>query len=440
MFTRLYLKNYKSLVELSVDLLKKKNEAKQLVLVYGENGVGKSNFASAFLTLRESLQTMMVRNAIERFLDNKDRELSIPDDVFIEMITKNMRDTESIIKNCKTIKISGNMILEFEFILSGKNGTYRLEYDDKRIVNEKLDYVLSKNKTNVFEISSENIKINENLFSDKEYAKEVKELIKKYFGKHTFLSILLHEREEKADGYVEKKLNEGIFEVISEFMTMSTKVKSGNRGERGSMGVSHQILTNLEKGEIHVDEMEELVKAENVVNEFFTLAYADIKEAYYKKEIVEDKIEYELFFKKLIYGEIIDVSYEAESTGTLHLLNILPFLLMSVEGTTVIIDEIDTGIHDLLVNNILTNIINSLKGQLIITTHNTMLLESEIEPSYIYTFMVDRNANKMLEPITNYEDRSHPNLNYRSRYLKGMYGGTPMSRDVDFDELHELLD
>lgn len=198
MFTRVYLKNYKSLVELSVDLLKKKNEPKKLVLVYGENGVGKSNFASAFLTLRESLQTMMVRNAIERFLDNKDRELSVPDDVFIEMITKNMRDTESIIKNCKTIKIPGNMILEFEFILSGKNGTYRLEYDDKRIVNEKLDYVLSKNKTNVFEISNENIKINENLFLDKEYAKEIKELIKKYFGKHTFLSILLHEREEKA--------------------------------------------------------------------------------------------------------------------------------------------------------------------------------------------------------------------------------------------------
>ena len=113
---------------------------------------------------------------------------------------------------------------------------------------------------------------------------------------------------------------------------------------------------------------------------------------------------------------------------------------MCVEGTTVVIDELDTGIHDLLINNILTNIISALEGQLIVTTHNTMLLDSEIDPSYIYTFMVDRNANKTLEPITAYEDRIHPNLNYRARYLKGMYGGTPISRDIDFEELHELLD
>lgn len=440
MFTKIYLKNYKSLIELKVDLLKKKNEAKKLILVYGENGVGKSNFASAFLTLRESLQTMSVRIAIDKFLNDGKKNLNIPDDVFVEMITKQMRDTESIIKNCKTINESGNMILEFEFLLGDKNGLYRLEYDNSRIVREKLDYVLSKNKTNVFDLTAENIKVNKNMFVDSEYEKEITLLIKKYFGKHTLLSILVHEKEENAEGYVRERVNKGIFDVLSFFMTMSTKVKTGNRGERGAMGVSHEILTDLESGEIDISERDELEKAENVVNEFFTLAYADIKEAYYKTEIVDDKINYELYFKKLIYGKIVDVSYTAESTGTLQLLTVLPYLLMCVEGTTVVIDELDTGIHDLLINNILTNIISALEGQLIVTTHNTMLLDSEIDPSYIYTFMVDRDANKTLEPITVYEDRAHPNLNYRARYLKGMYGGTPISRDIDFVELHDLLD
>lgn len=440
MFTKIYLKNYKSLIELTVDLLKKKNEAKQLVLVYGENGVGKSNFASAFLTLRESLQTMSVRIAIDKFLNDREEKLNMPDDVFVEMVTKKMRDTESIIKNCKTINEPGNMVLEFEFVLGDKNGLYRLEYDNSRIVREKLDYVLSKNKTNVFDITTESIKINKNMFTDSEYEKEIKLLIKKYFGKHTVLSMLVHEKEENAEGYVRERVNNGIFDVLSFFMTMSTKVKTGNRGERGSMGVSHEILANLECGDIDISEQEELEKAENVVNEFFTLAYADIKEAYYKTEIIDEKINYELYFKKLIYGKIIDVSYAAESTGTLQLLTVLPFLLMCVEGTTVVIDELDTGIHDLLINNILTNIISALEGQLIVTTHNTMLLDSEIDPSCIYTFMVDRDANKTLEPITVYEDRTHPNLNYRARYLKGMYGGTPISRDIDFEELHDLLD
>lgn len=136
----------------------------------------------------------------------------------------------------------------------------------------------------------------------------------------------------------------------------------------------------------------------------------------------------------------MDIEAESESTGTLHLLDILPYLLMGVQGRTVIIDELDTGIHDLLVNNILCNALDAIKGQLIITTHNTMLLETEIDPAYIYTFMADADASKVLMPITSYEDRAHPNLNYRSRYLKGMYGGVPISRDIDFEELWEILE
>lgn len=139
--------------------------------------------------------------------------------------------------------------------------------------------------------------------------------------------------------------------------------------------------------------------------------------------------------------EIVDISYELESTGTQALLQIMPFLLMSVEGRTVIIDELDTGIHDLLINNVLCNISDSTRGQLIITTHNTMFLESpDINPEYIYTFFVDKDANKELVSIVEFEDRTHPNLNYRNRYLKGMYGGIPFTRDIDFEELLEIME
>lgn len=106
----------------------------------------------------------------------------------------------------------------------------------------------------------------------------------------------------------------------------------------------------------------------------------------------------------------------------------------------VVIDELDTGIHDLLVENLLNSIIDSIGGQLIVTTHNTMILDSEIDPEYIYTFVVDRDAKKELVPIVEFENRVHPNLNYRNRYLKGMYGGIPNIADIDFDELSDILD
>ena len=39
------------------------------------------------------------------------------------------------------------------------------------------------------------------------------------------------------------------------------------------------------------------------------------------------------------------------------------------------IDEIDNGIHDVLMKNIIMSIKDEITGQLIITTHNTLLLE-----------------------------------------------------------------
>jgi AAA15 family ATPase/GTPase len=147
-----------------------------------------------------------------------------------------------------------------------------------------------------------------------------------------------------------------------------------------------------------------------------------------------------LFFKKNIFGRLIDIDYEKESTGTLQLLMILPYLLMAIYGCVVVIDEIDTGVHDLLINNILNSISEKIKGQLIITTHNTMFLDSDIDPDCIYTFYIDRDAAKSLVCITDFENRKHPNLNYRDRYLKGMYGGVPSCIDIDFDEMKTILE
>lgn len=440
MFTKIQIRNYKSLIDLDFDLTYKQGKMKPLAIIYGENGAGKSNVASVFYTLCESLRTMSIRNMLQQILDNKYSQEEIPDESFLRFLRKNLRDTEFIIKNYKTIGSKDNMFLKFEFIINDYKGSYVIEYDNASIVHEKLEYVLNKNKTIFYDITGTDIKINEKIFTNTEYAKEFRELLLKYWGKHSLLSVLFFEKEDKANRYIEERIHPQLYSVIAEFMTMSIKVKVGNRSEWSNVGLTHEILGELDEGVIGVDEEDELIKAEKLVNEFFTLAYTDIKQAFYRKEYREDKIRYSLVFKKLVYNRMVDVDAEFESTGTLHLLDLIPYLLMCIEGRTVIIDEIDTGIHDLLVNNILGNILDEINGQLIITTHNTMLLDSDIDPNYIYTFMMDKDANKSLKSIVEYEDRTHPNLNYRTRYLKGMYGGVPMSRDIDFEELLNIMD
>ena len=62
MFEYIKLKNFKSFGDITFDLTDKNGNPKKLVLIYGENGIGKSNLASVFYMLSETLRTMDVRD------------------------------------------------------------------------------------------------------------------------------------------------------------------------------------------------------------------------------------------------------------------------------------------------------------------------------------------------------------------------------------------
>ena len=220
---------------------------------------------------------------------------------------------------------------------------------------------------------------------------------------------------------------------------MCTKIKGGNHSEFGIIGTQHILMDDLEEGKISIKYEKELDKNEYLINEIFTTLYTDIKNVYYKRTIEDNYIKYKLFSKKMIYGKIMDVDFSLESTGTQNILTLVPYLISACEGQTVIIDELDTGIHDLLVKNLLECIARYVKGQLIITTHNTMLIDSSIPSENIYIFNANSKAEKELIAITDFEGRIHKNNSPRKRYLNGVYGGIPMFTDIDFEELIENL-
>ena len=439
MFTYIKLKNYKSLIELEVDLTKKENTPKKLISIYGENGIGKSNFVDSFYTLKKIVSTRTVNEKI-RILTEKQKELQTDDFdkalyFFGQLgsIIKNgfFSNSIDIINECKTIDSKDNMIIEVGFKIKSKSGIYCIETDNTDIISEKLDFTLNKNKVNFFEITKKEKYLNESVFIDNEYKKEILSIIEKYWGKHSLLSLIAYEIEDKKENYVKKKIFNGIFEVINFFSSLS--ILSRNKLE---------VFKDIEEeklfyGTISANEEKKLINIENVINTFFTALFSDIKQAYYKKKVDRDEINYILCFKKNIYNKLIDIEYNRESTGTKNILKILPYLISAAKGKTVIIDEIDNGIHDLLILKILENLSEDLKGQLIITTHNTLLLEEEFIKDSIYIFKVDENANKKLLSLNKFEGRIHPNLSIRKRYLKGLYGGIPFPMDIDFNELIE---
>ena len=74
------------------------------------------------------------------------------------------------------------------------------------------------------------------------------------------------------------------------------------------------------------------------------------------------------------------------------------------------------------------------------TTHNTMIMESEIEKDALYVIIVDSNGEKSIKCITELEGRVHPNNNVRNRYIAGLYRGIPSMMDIDFEELLDIFE
>lgn len=140
----------------------------------------------------------------------------------------------------------------------------------------------------------------------------------------------------------------------------------------------------------------------------------------------------------MIGGEIRTIDFKNESAGTQHILEIIYSLLGAFCGVTVVYDEIDDGIHDLLLKNILESMTDDISGQLIITAHNTYLLES-IDIKSVYFITVDYQGNKEVKCLDKYP-RIQGTNNPRIMYLKGLFGGVPIVDSFDYDlilnELH----
>lgn len=434
MFNYIRLKNFKSLVDLSFDFSRAESN---LILIYGENGVGKSNLSSVFLALSEFMRTMEMRDIIQSLLlQFKDRSR---EEAIDKLIRSHFRDTQSIIDSNKTLSIDGNMVLEFGFSIEKKKGVYIIETNNEEIVHERLEFTLAKNKGLYFDLSSQEKKINESIFVDKFYYQEVIGSIEKFWGKHSLLAILNYDRIDKARNYLDKRLSQSFLKVMNEFISLTCKVKNGSDGELGILGYKHRVLTNLDSGEIQKTQEAELDQSEQILNLYLCQVVKDIAGVYYKRKYSDEKIKYELYIKKRMFGQIVDVAFNLESTGIQAMVEILPFLAAAIHGATVVIDEIDTGIHDLSIQRLIQSVLPVIKGQLIVTTHNTRLMESDLNDSCFYTFTRDDNAMKTIRSIRDVGKRIQPHHNRRDQYLKGVYNGIPAPEMVDFTAIKDIL-
>lgn len=438
MFEYVKLKNFKSFGNIEFNLLDRNNQPKKMVLIYGENGIGKSNLAAAFFMLSETLRTMAVRDIMESLLTDDDDLLKNSEE-FKKYFRRRYKDIETLIKENKTVASTEPMFLEFGFRINGKSGKYQLEMNDTQIIHERLEYILTQRRGTYFDITPQKATISTKIFHDRSSYQAIKKACAKFWGKHSLLSILMHESDDKADMYIRNQIEDNFALLLQFFSRISCKIKFGSRQERGIIGLPPEILGEYESGEIDRRDEEILNRTEKMLDAFLRLTYKDIVRAYYKRTYDEKRIQYQLIVTKNIAGKPRDIDFSLESTGTQSLIQQLPFMLVVVKGSVAIIDEFDTGIHDLLVKALATSLYDSIEGQLIMTTHNTLLMESDIPKECIYVINEVESGEKEIQCILHYNNKIGEKNNIRKQYLYGKYSGIPEEPTIDFRSLLNTL-
>lgn len=446
MFTKVRLQNFRSFKDITFDLSDTKNKYKNFAMVYGENGVGKSNLISGFEALIHLMRTMDIRDALDKLLlSEKLRvllESSGDSDVLLTKITSGFRDAESLSQQFRTVDCDEPMSIEYEFIINNKKGSYLVEIE-KEIIHERLEYVLEKNKGVYFDITPERQKINDKVFENVQALAKTKELMEQYWGKHTLLAILFHEKNDKSERYMSKALSDNFLHLISQFLSVSCLNKTGD-GERGSLLASDQLMTNLEGGTISKSQEQKLDAAAQMLTELFHSINSDNRKLFYKKAMIDDnKIKYKLFLTKYIAGRERDIDFTLESTGNHQILHILPFLLLAMQGNVVFVDELDSGIHDLLIKEIIESalpVIKANNGQLVITSHNTYLMEMSDARSSVYIIKDDDSGNRIVQCIDNSgKGRIYEQNSIRNQYIHGKYEGIPNKFNIDIHKIINFL-
>lgn len=149
---------------------------------------------------------------------------------------------------------------------------------------------------------------------------------------------------------------------------------------------------------------------------------------YLKSEILkQDNRNQKISFLHAGGFQLDDMRYESE--GTLKFFNFAgPWLDALDNGRVIFVDELDNSLHALLARSLIKLLhdpqINKKNAQLIFTTHDTSLLDTDVfRRDQIWFVEKDKNNSTQLYPLSDFSPRKHEAI--ERGYLQGRYGALP---------------
>ena len=359
--------------------------------IYGPNGGGKSNILAALHTLVSKIM----------------RPLYATEDSEYKVLLK-----QRIIVEPFAFSDSKNEPTEFELFFRTESAEYRYVLRVKRdvVIYESLDRVkLETGRRSALYTRDDNGVELKGAFAKLKVSEDLSKTL-------TLLSYL----------GIAYKENEVVKDVLNWFKFGVGFLNYGNPIQELKMAIS----TSEDVKHLMLDMIQEM-----------DLDIVDFR----VEEKEDDRIE--VFTKHLVGDVETELNLSDESSGTKKLFGLLPFIAESLlEGTVLIIDELDAKIHPVLLRHIIMMFsdmdINRHKAQLVFTSHDLSTMNSEVFRRDEIWFVAKGNAqNTKLYSLVEFKNEKGESVRkdakFDKQYLEGKYGADPyLRRIIDWGKIN----
>ena len=439
MFSKITLDNYASFNHFEFNLIENKTDkkAKKMAIVYGENGIGKTSLVRAVELLKKTYVALSASEEISKVISQYNET-----DFITTLFNTTMSGFRigSIINRARKFGSTEDTKLTYEMIISRKRYIYSMSFDNKTITEEKL---LCDGLT-IFKARRHRLVMSEDCFLDEQLKERLRSLFNMYFGeRYTFLSCIFSARRSISKTYFENALSPNLKAFLDMLDKIVVFTKDQFNSEIANLGLSNSsnvFLPNFLTGRYTDDLKIKKEKTEMALTMFFSSLYSNILAAHYVVEANQQGAQqYVLHFLEKTGNETVDVPYQCESTGTNKLVGLFDYLYKAATDDCVIfIDEIDEGINDILLRDIFNSIDDSIVGQFVVTTHNTLLLKASLKKN-IYLLDRGQDNNVVSYSLDEFGRKIQPATDVVGQYLNGLYGGVPQSGSFSIDYIVEAL-
>lgn len=391
--------------------------------IYGPNGAGKTGIITALalykilILYKSTMDQPFIKNTLVNLINKQTKCLDITlsyasSDVDKHIINRykhsisiGLKNQEPLILSEKYYKLDSkttpNLIFETtngEVVFN----SYKDNQGESMLSKHSVNLV---DKSTVSSIYLSSVLKNEKAKNEVEYFDCIDNLLRLAFN----ISLSFGSKDDSLNNFIQKNDKFELLDFSQKFMTYLCE-------GRNFFFKNYEFL--VEKNEI--DTFENYIKK---MSSFIKVIQTNLIKIEPKLQ-GEDKefAHYRLNFVYKDYSS--DLQYE--STGVKKLVDIYETLSHTAKGGIGIIDEIDAGIHDIVMNKIIEYFVKETNSQLIFTTHNVFLMDSLNEGSHSIDFLsTDSVLTKWIK---------NGNSSPMNAYLKGFIPHIPFNIDsLDFE-------